>query len=50
MLAGRGTRSLAICGRTVRRIVQVPVALLCFEIPDRFLVGCGWTASSSTAT
>ena len=43
-LAGRGPRSLAICtllDRTVRRIVQVPVAFRCFEIPDRFVVGCG---------
>jgi len=43
-LAGRGPNSLAICtllDRTVRRIVQVPVAFRCFEIPDRFVVGCG---------
>jgi hypoxanthine phosphoribosyltransferase len=43
-LAGRGPRSLAICtllDRTVRRIVQVPVDFRCFEIPDRFVVGCG---------
>jgi hypoxanthine phosphoribosyltransferase len=43
-LAGRGPRSLAICtllDRTVRRIVQVPVAYRCFEIPDRFVVGFG---------
>ena len=43
-LAGRGPRSLAICtllDRTARRIVQVPVAFRCFEIPDRFVVGCG---------
>lgn len=43
-LAGRGSRSLAICtllDRTVRRIVQVPVEYRCFEIPDRFVVGCG---------
>ena len=43
-LAGRGPRSLAICtllDRTVRRIVQVPVEYRCFEIPDRFVVGCG---------
>ncbi len=43
-LAGRGPRSLAICtllDRTVRRIVQVPVEFRCFEIPDRFVVGCG---------
>jgi hypoxanthine phosphoribosyltransferase len=43
-LAGRGPRSLSICtllDRTVRRIVQVPVDFHCFEIPDRFVVGCG---------
>jgi len=43
-LAGRAPRSLAICtllDRTVRRIVQVPVDFRCFEIPDRFVVGCG---------
>jgi hypoxanthine phosphoribosyltransferase len=43
-LSGRGPRSLAICtllDRTVRRIVQVPVDFRCFEIPDRFVVGCG---------
>ena len=43
-LAGRGPRSLGICtllDRNVRRIVQVPVDFRCFEIPDRFVVGCG---------
>ncbi len=43
-LAGRAPRSIAICtllDRTVRRIVPVPVAFRCFEIPDRFVVGCG---------
>ena len=43
-LAGRGPRALGICtllDRTVRRIVQVPVDFRCFEIPDRFVVGCG---------
>jgi hypoxanthine phosphoribosyltransferase len=43
-LAGRGPRSIAICtllDRKVRRIVQVPVDFRCFEIPDRFVVGCG---------
>jgi hypoxanthine phosphoribosyltransferase len=43
-LAGRGPRSLGICtllDRHVRRIVQVPVEFRCFEIPDRFVVGCG---------
>jgi hypoxanthine phosphoribosyltransferase len=43
-LAGRGPNSLAICtllDRTPSRIVQVPVEFLCFEIPDRFVVGFG---------
>jgi hypoxanthine phosphoribosyltransferase len=43
-LAGRAPRSLSVCtllDRTVRRIVQVPVDFRCFEIPDRFVVGCG---------
>jgi hypoxanthine phosphoribosyltransferase len=43
-LAGREPRSLGICtllDRTARRIVQVPVDFRCFEIPDRFVVGCG---------
>src|SRR5580698_663081 len=43
-LAGRSPRSIAICtllDRTVRRIAQVPVDFRCFEIPDRFVVGCG---------
>ncbi len=43
-LAGRGPRSLGICtllDRKVRRIVQVPIDFRCFEIPDRFVVGCG---------
>jgi len=43
-LAGRAPRSIGICtllDRTVRRIVQVPVDFRCFEIPDRFVVGCG---------
>jgi hypoxanthine phosphoribosyltransferase len=43
-LAGRAPKSVAICtllDRSVRRIVQVPVAFRCFEIPDRFVVGFG---------
>jgi hypoxanthine phosphoribosyltransferase len=43
-LAGRSPNSLAVCtflDRNSRRIVQVPVAYRCFEIPDRFVVGFG---------
>jgi hypoxanthine phosphoribosyltransferase len=43
-LSGRGPKSLALCtllDRTPRRIVQIPVDYRCFEIPDRFVVGCG---------
>jgi len=43
-LAGRGPNSLALCtllDRTSRRIVQVRVDFRCFEIPDRFVIGCG---------
>ncbi|MGD0199217.1 MAG: hypoxanthine phosphoribosyltransferase [Bryobacteraceae bacterium] len=43
-LAARGPNSLAVCtllDRTCRRIVQIPVEFRCFEIPDRFVVGCG---------
>jgi len=43
-LSGRAPHSIGICtllDRTVRRIVQVPVDFRCFEIPDRFVVGCG---------
>lgn len=43
-LAARAPNSLAVCtllDRTSRRIVQVPVAFRCFEIPDRFVVGFG---------
>jgi hypoxanthine phosphoribosyltransferase len=43
-LAGRGPNSLAVCtflDRTSKRIVQVPIDFRCFEIPDRFVVGCG---------
>lgn len=43
-LAARGPNSLSVCtllDRTSRRIVQTPVSFRCFEIPDRFVVGCG---------
>lgn len=43
-LASRRPNSIGICtllDRTVHRIVQVPVEFRCFEIPDRFVVGCG---------
>ncbi len=43
-LAGRGPNSLSVCtllDRTSRRLVQVPVAFRCFEIPDRFVIGFG---------
>jgi len=43
-LAGCGPNSLAICtllDRTSRRLVQVRIDYRCFEIPDRFVVGCG---------
>jgi hypoxanthine phosphoribosyltransferase len=43
-LAARGPNSLAVCAlldRTSRRIVQIPVDFRCFEIPDRFVIGCG---------
>lgn len=43
-LAGRDPNSVSLCtllDRTSRRLVQVPVDFRCFEIPDRFVVGCG---------
>ncbi len=43
-LAGRGPNSIALCtllDRTPRRLVLAPVEFRCFEIPDRFVVGCG---------
>ena len=43
-LAARGPNSLGICtllDRTSRRIVQLPIEFRCFEIPDRFVIGCG---------
>ncbi|MGE5571156.1 MAG: hypoxanthine phosphoribosyltransferase [Rhodospirillales bacterium] len=43
-LAARGPNTLALCtllDRTSRRIVQIPIEFRCFEIPDRFVIGCG---------
>jgi hypoxanthine phosphoribosyltransferase len=43
-LAARGPNSLSVCtllDRTSRRIVQIPIEFRCFEIPDRFVIGCG---------
>jgi hypoxanthine phosphoribosyltransferase len=43
-LAARGPNSLSVCtllDRTSRRIIQIPISFRCFEIPDRFVVGCG---------
>jgi hypoxanthine phosphoribosyltransferase len=43
-LAGRGPNSIALCAmldRTQRRIVQLNIDFRCFEIPDRFVIGCG---------
>ncbi|MCC7155829.1 MAG: hypoxanthine phosphoribosyltransferase [Bryobacterales bacterium] len=43
-LAGRGPNSIALCtllDRKPRRIVSLNVAFTCFEIPDRFVIGCG---------
>jgi hypoxanthine phosphoribosyltransferase len=43
-LVGRAPRSLNVCtflDRDSRRIVPVPIAYRCFEIPDRFVVGFG---------
>lgn len=43
-LAGRGPNSIAICtllDRKARRIVPLSIDYRCFEIPDRFVIGCG---------
>jgi hypoxanthine phosphoribosyltransferase len=43
-LAGRGPNSLALCtllDRAGRRIVPLRVDYRCFDIPDRFVIGCG---------
>lgn len=43
-LAGRGPNSVALCtmlDRSARRIVPLQVDFRCFEIPDRFVIGCG---------
>ncbi|WP_321470498.1 hypoxanthine phosphoribosyltransferase [uncultured Paludibaculum sp.] len=43
-LAGRGPNSIALCtmlDRSSRRIVPLQIDFRCFEIPDRFVIGCG---------
>ena len=43
-LSGRGPNSIAICSmldRSTRRIVPLQIDFRCFEIPDRFVIGCG---------
>lgn len=43
-LAGRGPNSIALCtmlDRTSKRIVPLRIDYRCFEIPDRFVIGCG---------
>lgn len=43
-MAGRGPNSIALCtmlDRSARRIVPLEIDFRCFEIPDRFVIGCG---------
>lgn len=43
-IAGRGPNSIALCtmlDRPARRIVPLKIDFKCFEIPDRFVIGCG---------
>ena len=43
-MAGRGPNSMSVCtllDRTSRRLVLLPIDFRCFEIPDRFVIGCG---------
>ncbi len=43
-MAGRGPNSIALCtmlDRGARRIVPLRIDFRCFEIPDRFVIGCG---------
>ncbi|MBI5282167.1 MAG: hypoxanthine phosphoribosyltransferase [Candidatus Solibacter usitatus] len=43
-LSGRGPNSIALCSmldRSSRRIVPLQIDFRCFEIPDRFVIGCG---------
>lgn len=43
-LASRGPESIGLCtllDRTTRRLAQITIDYRCFEIPDRFVVGCG---------
>lgn len=43
-LAGRGPNSIALCtmlDRKSKRIVPLRIDYRCFEIPDRFVIGCG---------
>ncbi|MBI4892818.1 MAG: hypoxanthine phosphoribosyltransferase [Acidobacteria bacterium] len=43
-MAGRGPNSIALCtmlDRSARRILPLRIDFRCFEIPDRFVIGCG---------